>query len=138
MAKEKENEKGKKKDDKEEREEARKELITNLKATKQLFFAWVPKGSRGQLVICKSKSERDKAAAAARKEIGGSTPLTGMCSGSHAGKVFKLDKKPADADRLGAAISKVLKESTKLSVTPNLQMRGPIAPPQPKAPEQQA
>jgi hypothetical protein len=109
------------------KEEAREELIKNLKATRQMFFAYVPKGSLGQLVVCLSKSERDQAAKDAKRAIGGGTPVMGTCVGAIGDKVFKLDKKPADAEKLGLAIKKVVKLSTKLNVVPDIQLKsGPI------------
>jgi imidazoleglycerol phosphate synthase glutamine amidotransferase subunit HisH len=103
------------------------ELIKNIKATKQLFFAFVPKGSRGKVVVCTSKTERDQAAKELKKELNGGTPVLGTCLGSPGRKVFKLDKEPEDPDVLSETIKKVLRLQTKLNVVPDLQLkRGPL------------
>jgi hypothetical protein len=110
-----------------EAKEALADLIKNLKTTKQLFFAFIPKGSRGKVVVCSSKTERDQAAKEMKKKLGGATPVMGTCLGSPGRKIFKLDKEPEDADKLSETIKKVLRLQTKLNVVPDLQLkRGPL------------
>ena len=117
---EKQSEKQTEKDD-------REELIKNLKATKQMFFAYVPKGTRGELIVCETKRERDDAAKETKRDIGGGTPVMGTCVGSFRDKVFKLDKEPDDKDKLSDSIKRVVKLATKLNLDPDLQLKsGPI------------
>jgi hypothetical protein len=107
--------------------EERAELVKNLKATRQMFFAYIPKGALGKLVICLSKSDRDAAAKAAKREISGGPPVLGTCLGPIREKVFKLDRKPAYPEKLEASIRKVVKLATKLNVVPDIQLKsGPI------------
>ena len=42
--------------------EVKEELIKSLKVTRLMFFAFVPKSSLGQLVVCVNKGDRDEAA----------------------------------------------------------------------------
>src|SRR5262245_1075718 len=105
-------------DEKQEAKEELAELIKNIKATKQLLVAFVPKGSRGKVVVCTSKTERDQAAKELKKELNGGTPVLGTCLGSPGRKVFKLDKEPEDPDELSETIKKVLRLQTKLNVVP--------------------
>ncbi len=107
--------------------EDREQLVKNLKATKQMFFAYVPKSTLGELVICVNKRERDEAARDIKSDISGGTPVLGTCLGSLPAKIFKLDKEPADAKRLAESIKRVVKIKAKLNIAPNLQLRnGPI------------
>jgi hypothetical protein len=48
--------------------------------SKKMFFAFVPKGSDGKLIVSKAKVP-PKLIAEAKKEIGGGTAVTGMCFG---------------------------------------------------------
>lgn len=114
-------------DDEDQELEQRQELARNLKATKQMFFAYVPKGSLGQLVVCLNKRDRDEAAKAAKSDISGGTPVMGTCLGSLNDKIFKLDKKPANADKLAESIKRVVKITAKLNIEPDIQLKsGPI------------
>lgn len=114
-------------DEEEVEKEERAELVKNLKATKQMFFAFIPKGTLGQLVVAVSKRERDQAAKETKSEIGGATPLMGTCSGSLSGKVFKLDREPPDPEKLSLAITRFVKLKAKLNIKPDIQLKsGPI------------
>jgi len=107
--------------EKEMKDEEKKELIANLKKTKQMFFAYVPKGSLGKLVVCETKRERDEAAKKLKSEISGDTPLMGTCVGSITDKIFRLEKQPGDEEKLGNSLQKVIKLATKLAVEPTFQ-----------------
>ena len=107
--------------EKQEEKEEQLELIKGLKAPKPLFFAFIPKGSGGELVVHKSKSERNKLAIEKRREIGGGAPVLGTCSGPWTDKVFVLDKEPSNAEKLQATLKKVIKSSAKLNMIPDIQ-----------------
>src|SRR5262245_50654742 len=102
--------------DKELKAEEREDLIEKLRATRQMFFAYIPKGSVGKLVLFKSKAERDEGAKKIRREMSGGTPVLGLCSGSISGKKFKLEKKTKeeDAKELGERIEKIVWRTTGL------------------------
>ena len=98
-------------DEEQDEKEERDALIKSLKAYRQMFFAYIPKGSLGKLVVRLSKRERDQAAKEVKKTLGGDAPVMGTCLGSLHGKVFKLDKKPADAEKLGLSMQRVIKRA---------------------------
>jgi hypothetical protein len=86
---------------------------------KKMFFAFVPKGSDGKLIISKTKIA-PKQIAEAKKEIGGGTPVTGKCFGDGATMVFQVAK-PAPAT-LGPALKKVAKRDTGLTIDPEFRL----------------
>ena len=101
--------------------EERDQLIRYLKSTKPMFFAYVPKGAMGKLIVRINKSERNTAATAAKKDIGGGSPWFGTCLGPLSAKIFKFDKQP-DVDKMGASIRRVVKKDTSLNVVPDIQL----------------
>ena len=86
---------------------------------KKMFFAFVPKGSEGTLIVSKTKIS-SKQLADAKKEIGGGTPVTGMCYGGDGGKMIFQVAKAAPA-QMGAAIKKVIHRDAGLTITPTFQ-----------------
>jgi hypothetical protein len=96
------------------------ELLTALKLakSKKMFFAFIPKGSEGKLIVSRKRIP-PKAITDAKKEIGGGPPVTGKCIGPLDGMVFEVAKAPAPT--LGAAIKKVAKRDTGLSLVPAVQ-----------------
>jgi peptidoglycan hydrolase-like protein with peptidoglycan-binding domain len=98
------------------------ELTTALKQakSKKMFFAFILKGSDGQLLVSKAKIP-PKAIAEAKKEVGG-VPITGKCSGPTNDLVFQVAKQPPPT--LGAALKKVIKRETGLAIVPNVQLAG--------------
>src|SRR5262245_27601328 len=98
------------------------ELTAALKQakSKQMFFAFILKGTDGQLLISKTKIP-PKAIAEAKKEIGG-VPIAGKCSGPIDDMLFQVVKQPPAT--LGAALKKVVKRETGLTIVPNVQLAG--------------
>jgi hypothetical protein len=91
------------------------ELLAALKQakSKKMFFALVPKGADGKLIVAKKKV-LPKDVAAAKKAIGGGTPLTGTCFGEGGTMVFVVAK-PA-APTLAAVVKKIAKRDAGLSI----------------------
>ncbi len=100
------------------------ELQTALKLakSKEMFFCFVPKGAEGKLIVSKKKIP-PKEIAALRKEIGGGNPVIGKCIGPIGEMVFKVAKASAT---LGAAIKKVAKRDSGLTVVPDVQVAADI------------
>src|SRR5262245_56041546 len=87
--------------------------------SKKMFFAFIPKGADGKLIVSKKRIP-PKEIAEAKKEIGGGTPIIGKCFGPLAGMVFQVVKQaPAT---LAPAIKKVAKRETGLMVVPEVQL----------------
>ena len=82
-------------------------LTAELKQAKstKMFFAFVPKGSDGKLLVSKTKIS-PKQISDAKKEIGGGTPVTGTCFGDGSTMVFQVAKAAAT---LANAIKNVAK-----------------------------
>jgi hypothetical protein len=97
------------------------ELVTALKQAKgkKMFFAFIPKGAEGKLIVSKKKIP-PKEIAEAKKEIGGGNPITGKCFGPLADMVFTVAKEPSPT--VGAALKKVAKRETGLVVVPSFQL----------------
>ena len=98
-------------------------LLVALKQAKlkRMFFAFVPKGSEGTLIISKTKiPPRD--VADAKKEIGGGTPVIGKCYGDGRTMVFEVAKPPPPA--LVAAIKRAAKRQTGLTIEPEFRQPG--------------
>ena len=102
---------------------ADKDLAAALKQakTKKMFFAIVPKGTDGKLIIAKKKIPA-KDIAEAKKEIGGSAPVTGKCFQDNGTMVF-LVAKPA-APMLAAVVKKIAKRDGGLSIDPEFRVAG--------------
>jgi len=101
------------------------ELLTALKMakSKKMFFAFIPKGgSDGHLIVSKVKIP-PKRIAEAKKEHGGGAPVTGKCIGGDNGAMlFQVAKAAPPA--LAAAVKKVAKRDTGLSIDPEFQLAG--------------
>jgi hypothetical protein len=99
------------------------ELLAALKKARstEMFFAFVPKGTEGRLIISKAKiPPRD--IADAKKEIGGGTPVLGKCYGDGRTMVFEVAK--ATPPAMVAAIKKVAKKETGLTIDPDIRLVG--------------
>jgi hypothetical protein len=99
------------------------ELLAALKKAKgkEMFFAFVPKGTEGTLIISKAKIP-PKEIADAKREISGGTPVTGTCYGDGRTLVFEVAKAAPPA--LVAAIKKVAKRDTGLTIDPEFRLAG--------------
>ena len=99
------------------------DLVLALKQakSKKMFFAFIPKGSEGKLIISKKKIP-PKLIAEAKKEIGGGTAVTGKCNGPFDEMTFQVVK--ACAPSVSAAIKKVAKRDTGLTIIPDIQLAG--------------
>jgi hypothetical protein len=97
------------------------DLLTALKQarSKTMFFALVPKGADGKLMVAKKKI-LPKEVAAAKKEIGGGTPVTGKCFGENGTMVFLVGK-PA-APTLAALVKKLVKREAGLTIDPEFRV----------------
>ena len=102
---------------------ADKDLAAALKQakTKKMFFAIVPKGTDGKLIVAKKKIPA-KDIAEAKKEIGGGAPVTGKCFQDNGTMVF-LVAKPA-APMLAAVVKKIAKRDGGLSIDPEFRVAG--------------
>src|SRR5437868_4806473 len=99
------------------------DLVTALKMAKgkKMFFAFVPKGSDGKLIVSKTKIP-PKLIAETKKEIGGGAPVTGKCFGDGGSMVFQVAKAASPA--LAAAIKKVAKRDTGMTIDADIQLAG--------------
>jgi hypothetical protein len=97
------------------------DLVTALKLakSKKMFFAFIPKGSDGKLILSKKKIP-PKEIADAKKELGGSNAIIGKCFGPIGNMVFQVVKQPPPT--LEAALKKVAKRDSGLTVIPNVQL----------------
>jgi hypothetical protein len=100
------------------------DLITSLKLAKakEMFFAFIPKGSEGKLIVSRKRIP-PKEIAEAKKEIGGGKPVLGKCIGPLGSMVFKVAKASAT---LGPAIKKAAKKASGLTVVPDVQLSGEV------------
>jgi peptidoglycan hydrolase-like protein with peptidoglycan-binding domain len=89
--------------------------------SKKMFFAFVPKGADGKLIVSKTKIP-PKLIAETKKEIGGGTAITGKCFGDSGAMVFQVVKAASPA--LAAAIKKVAKRDTGLTIDADVQLAG--------------
>jgi peptidoglycan hydrolase-like protein with peptidoglycan-binding domain len=91
------------------------DLIAAIKQAKSkpMFFAFIPKGADGKLMISKKKIA-PKAIAEAKKEIGGGNPITGKCTGPAGDMEFTVAKDPPAT--FLPAIKKVAKRDTGLTL----------------------
>ena len=93
------------------------ELLAALKRAKgtEMFFAFVPKGADGKLIVSKAKiPTRD--IADAKGELRGGTPVVGKVYGDGRTMVFEVAKPVPPA--LVAVIKKVAKRETGLTIDP--------------------
>src|SRR5437660_319468 len=99
------------------------ELTAALKLakSKKMFFAFVPKGTDGKLIVSKTKIP-PKLIAEAKKEIGGGAAVTGKCFGDSGTLVFQVAK--AAPATLAATIKKVAKRDTGMIIDPDVQLAG--------------
>lgn len=99
------------------------DLLLALKQakSKKMFFAFIPKGSEGKLIVSKKKIPQ-KVVAEAKKEVGGGTAVTGKCMGPFDGMVFEVVKAVPPA--MTASMKKVIKRDTGLTVLPDIQLAG--------------
>jgi hypothetical protein len=99
------------------------DLVVALKQakSKKMFFAFIPKGSDGKLIISKTKVP-PRLIAEAKKEISGGTPVTGQCFGDGGRMVFQVAK--AAPAVLAAALKRVAKRDTGLTIDPYFQLAG--------------
>jgi peptidoglycan hydrolase-like protein with peptidoglycan-binding domain len=81
--------------------------------SKRMFFAFVPKGSDGKLIVSKAKIPA-KVIAEAKKEVGGGTPVTGKCTGPINAMEFQVAK--AAPPTFAAALKKVVKRDAGLTI----------------------
>ncbi len=96
-------------------------LTTALKQakSKKMFFAFIPKGTDGKLIVSKAKVPA-KEVAEAKKEIGGGTPVTGKCFGEGGSMIFQVAK--AAPSTMGPTLKKLIKRDTGLSMDTVIQM----------------
>src|SRR5262249_51004083 len=93
--------------------------------SKKMFFAFVPKGADGKLIVSKTKIP-PKLIAEAKKALGGGNAVTGKCFGGDGGAmVFQVAKAAPPA--LAAAVKKVAKRDTGLTIDPDFQLAGDAA-----------
>jgi len=97
------------------------DLLVALKQAKlkRMFFAFVPKGSDGKLIVSKKKIP-PKEIAEAKKEISGGMPVTGKCFGEDGTMVFLVAKPAPPA--LSAVVKKVAKRETGLTIDPEFRV----------------
>jgi hypothetical protein len=84
-----------------------------------MFFAFVPKGSDGKLIVSKVKIN-PKQIAAAKKEIGGGNAVTGKCFGDGKTMVFQVAK--AAPATLGPSLKKIVLRDAGLTIVPDVQL----------------
>jgi hypothetical protein len=97
------------------------DLLVALKQAKlkKMFFAFIPKGTDGKLIVSKKKIP-PKLIAEAKKEISGGPPVTGKCFGEAGTMVFEVAK-PA-APTVTAAVKRVAKRETGLTIDPEFRL----------------
>jgi hypothetical protein len=97
------------------------DLLAALKQAKmkKMFFAFVPKGTDGKLLISKKKIP-PKVIQEAKKEIGGGMPVTGKCFGEEGTMVFLVAKPAPPA--LTAAVKKVARRDSGLTIDPEFRV----------------
>jgi peptidoglycan hydrolase-like protein with peptidoglycan-binding domain len=98
-------------------------LTAALKQAKanRMFFAFIPKGADGKLIVSKAKVPA-KEIAEAKKQTGGGNAITGKCYGEGATMVFQVAK--AAPATLAAALKKVAKRDTGLSIDADVRVAG--------------
>jgi hypothetical protein len=86
---------------------------------KKMFFAFIPKGSDGKLMISKTKIKA-KDLASARKESGGGAPVTGKCFGD--GHVMAFEVTKAAPGTLAAALKKAAHRDAGMAIVPDVRL----------------
>jgi Putative peptidoglycan binding domain len=87
--------------------------------SKKMFFAFVPKGADGKLIVSKAKIPA-KQVAEAKKEIGGGTAITGKCFGDGNTMIFQVVK--AAPSNMGPTLKKVIHRDAGLTMIPEVQL----------------
>jgi hypothetical protein len=97
------------------------DLAAALKLAKarKMFFAFVPKGTDGTLIVSRTKIP-PKQIAEAKKEMGGGTLVKGQCFGPLGDLVFQVAKKVPSA--MAATLRKVVKRDAGLTIVPDIQL----------------
>jgi peptidoglycan hydrolase-like protein with peptidoglycan-binding domain len=95
-------------------------LAKQSKDKKKQFFAFLPKGSEGTLLISKKKIP-PKEVAEAKKESGAGTPITGKVFGGGGTTIVFLVAKAVSAT-IPAMLKKVIKKETGLTVDPEIRL----------------
>jgi hypothetical protein len=90
-----------------------------LAKSKKMFFAFVPKGADGKLIVSKTKVPT-KDIAGAKKESGGGTAITGTCSGALASMVFQVAR--AAPGSLALAIKRAAKRDAGLTINATVEV----------------
>jgi hypothetical protein len=93
--------------------------MLKMAKSKKMFFAFVPKGADGKLIVSKTKIP-PKLIVEARQEIGSSIVWKGKCFGPINDMVFQVAK-PAPAT-LAAALKKVAKRDAGLNLIADFQV----------------
>jgi hypothetical protein len=89
--------------------------------SKKMFFAFVPKGSDGKLIVSKMKIPA-KLIAEAKKQVGGGTAVTGKCFGDGRALVFQVTRSAPST--MGSALKKVAQRDAGLVIIPDVQVAG--------------
>ena len=91
------------------------ELARALKQAhlRKLFFAFIPKGTEGKLIVSASKIQ-PKEIEKAQKELSGGIPVQGTLFGPITGMVFQVANPPPAV--LAAMLQKVVKRDTGLNI----------------------
>jgi hypothetical protein len=84
-----------------------------------MYFAFIPGGADGRLIVSPSRVP-PKQIAEAKRWVGGGAPLTGKCSGPAANMVFRVAKAAPAA--LGAALRRVVKRDAGLDIVAHVQL----------------
>src|SRR5262249_43933711 len=90
-----------------------------LAKSRKMFFAFVPKGTDGTLIVSRVKIP-PKLIADAKKELGGAKPVMGQCFGPLGDLVFQVAKKAPST--MAATLRKVVKRDAGLTIVPDIQV----------------
>jgi hypothetical protein len=98
------------------------ELAAALKMAKsrEMYFAFINKGSDGMLVVSRSEISPGELLEL-KKEAGGGTIIEGTLSGPLGDLVFTVEKEPPPT--LPAAIKKVVKRDAGIAINPIFQVK---------------
>jgi hypothetical protein len=97
------------------------ELAAGLKMakSKDMYFAFLFKGSDGKLIVSQSKIQTTEIEVA-KKEIGGGALVQGTVKGPLNELVFKVAKEPPP--KLAAALKKVVKRDAGVAIVPEFEL----------------
>jgi hypothetical protein len=84
-----------------------------------MYFAFIPKGPDGKLIVSKARVPA-KAIADAKKEIGGGAPIIGKCTGGEDGTIVFTVAKAMPS--LGPALKKVAQRDAGMMIKPDVQV----------------